>query len=266
MNAIHDEELSAEARKAYYTQAHSWSDDRSNELARSRRTAWIVAAVAAGIAALEALALVALVPLKTVEPYTILVDRNTGFAQALEGEGIPRISGQSALTQSLLAQYVVARESFAFDTVQDRYRKTALMSGDVARREYLALMAQSNPQSPVNMNRRGARRETRIESVSLTGPDKALVRFYTEQVEQGQTSGARQYWISFLRFRFSGEPLAIEDRLVNPLGFQVVEYRRDQETPPVETDATLTAATGRAAGTRAANGPAQFIQQDGAGQ
>ena len=236
MNAISDEEMSAEARKAYYAQAHSWSDDRNGALVRSRRIAWIAAAVAAGIAALEALAIIALTPLKTVEPYTILVDRNTGFAQALEGTGIPRISGQSALTRSLLAQYVIARESFALDSVQDRYRKTALWSGDAARREYLALMAPSNPRSPVNLNRRGARLETRVESVSLDGPDKAFVRFYTEQIEQGAPNGSRQYWVAFLRFRFSGEPLAIEDRLVNPLGFQVVDYRRDQETPPVQPD------------------------------
>lgn len=265
MNAINDEELSAEARKAYYAEAHSWSDDRNAALSRSRRAAWIVAAVAAGIAALEALALVALTPLKTVEPYTILVDRNTGFAQALDGTGVPRISGQSALTRSLLAQYVIARESFAGDSVQERYRKTALWSGDNARREYLALMAPGNPRSPVNMNRRGARLDTRIESVSVTGPDKALVRFYTEQIEQGQPRGARQYWVALLKYRFSGEPLAIEDRLVNPLGFQVTEYQRDQEVPPVAENVAAPAPDRLAVPGSETERP-QFIQPGGAGQ
>lgn len=232
MNAMQEDEISAEARKAYYAQARSWSDDRNEALARSRRTAWVVAAVAAGIAALEALVLVAMMPLKTVEPYTVLVDRNTGFAQVLEGGGVPQVAGRTALTHSLLAQYVVARESFAYDNIQDQYRKTALWSDDQARREYLALMASSNPRSPANQVGRGARLDTTIESVSLSGVNTALVRFYTQRIEPGQPGGERQYWVAYLRFRFSGEPMAIEDRLVNPLGFQVVEYRRDQEAPP----------------------------------
>jgi type IV secretion system protein VirB8 len=41
--------------------------------------------VAAAIAALEALAIVTMMPLKKVEPYTILVDRNTGYVETAEG-------------------------------------------------------------------------------------------------------------------------------------------------------------------------------------
>jgi type IV secretion system protein VirB8 len=32
-----------------------------------------------------------------------------------------------------------------------------------------------------------------------------------------------------MRYRFSGAPVRQEDRFENPLGFQVVRYRRDQE-------------------------------------
>ena len=46
-------------REAYYAEARSWGADRAADAARSRRIAWIVAAIATAIAALEALALIA---------------------------------------------------------------------------------------------------------------------------------------------------------------------------------------------------------------
>jgi type IV secretion system protein VirB8 len=220
------------ARQAYYAEARSWAADRQAEQLRSRRTAWIVAAVAAGIAVIEALALIALASLKTVVPYTLLVDRNTGFVQALEGTHPATLKPQAALTQSLLAQYIVARETFDIGSLPDQYRKVALWSADAARRDYLAVMPAGNPESPLSRYPRSAVVETHIESVSTLGPDTALVRFYTERHDQNQGAAPRAYWAAMLRYRYSGEPMAIEDRLVNPLGFQVVHYRRDQEAPP----------------------------------
>jgi type IV secretion system protein VirB8 len=32
-----------------------------------------------------------------------------------------------------------------------------------------------------------------------------------------------------IAYRWSGEPMKLEDRFVNPLGFQVTSYRRDPE-------------------------------------
>jgi len=37
-------------------------------------------------------------------------------------------------------------------------------------------------------------------------------------------------WISTVRYRYVDAPMSLEDRLINPLGFQVVSYRRDAET------------------------------------
>src|SRR4051794_18724364 len=138
-----------EALDAYYVEADSWGKDRQEALRSSRRTAWIVAGCAVAIAVMEAIALVVLMPLKTVEPYTLLVDRNTGFVQALTPLDPQRISGDSALTQSFLVQYVIARESFDIDTFQSAYRKVALWSAEQARSDYLASAPASNPQSPL---------------------------------------------------------------------------------------------------------------------
>lgn len=216
-------------RDSYYALAESWSADRQAGLQRSRTIAWTIAGIAAGIAALEAVALTALAPLKTVEPYTLLVDRTTGFVQLLKGSEGDRITPDAALTQSMLAQYVIAREGFDISALQTNYRKVALWSADTARRSYLAAIPASNPSSPLNLYPRTTVVRATVRSISPIGNDTALVRFETERLDQGQEAGPRATWVSVISYRFARIPMSIEDRLVNPLGFQVTQYRRDQE-------------------------------------
>ena len=219
-------------RDSYYAEAESWAVDRQQGLRRSRTIAWTIAGVAAGIAVLEAVALAALAPLKTIEPYTLLVDRTTGFAQVLKGAATDRIEADAALTQSMLAQYVIARESFDVSAIQVNYRKVALWSADLARRSYLAAIPASNPDSPFNRYPRTTVIATTIRSISPIGPNTALIRFETERLDQGQEAGPRAAWVAIIRYRFARIPMSIDDRLVNPLGFQVTSYRRDQEALP----------------------------------
>lgn len=218
-------------RADYYARAASWAEERDAGLRLSRRIAWLVAGIAAGIAMLEAVALALLVPLKTVVPYTLLVDRQTGYVQMLKGGSADPLVADQALTQSLLAQYVIAREGFDIASVRADYRKVALWSADRARSDYLTMMPAANPASPFQRLPRTSVVAVHVKSVSPIGPNTALVRFDTEQRDQGQVQGPRAPWAAVVRYRFSGAPMALEERLINPLGFQVVHYRRDQEAP-----------------------------------
>lgn len=218
-----------EALDAYYREAGSWGEDRHAWLARSRRVAWIVAAVASVIALAEALALVALTPLKTVEPYTLLVDRQTGFVQALGPLNPDKIAPDTALTQSLLVQYVIARESFDITALQNNYKRVALWSEGNARAQYIASVQASNPASPLAQMPRSSVIETRVKSVSPLAAGSALVRFETQRRDMGGQASPVSAWVAVIRYRFTGEPAKLEDRFVNPLGFEVSRYQRNAE-------------------------------------
>lgn len=206
-----------------YSEAASWALDRRMVEIRSARRAWIVAAIAGTIAALEALALVGLAPLKTVVPMTVLVDRTTGFAQAV-GSKEQTITPDAALTQALLAQYVVARETVDRARVQGDYRKVALWSDGAVRRDYIAAMQALRPTEAVT--------DVTIESVSLDAPGQARVRFVTTR-RAGAGAAMRGWWVVRMAYHYSGAALAMADRLDNPLGLAVTRYARDQEAPPV---------------------------------
>jgi len=223
---------SREALDAYYKDAATWNRDRLDALARSQRTAWFVAGAAAAVAVLLALAVLLLTPLKTVVPYTLLVDRTTGYVQALKPLDAQKVAPDTALTQSFLVQYVIARESYDRDIAQVNYRKVALWSAEAARSDYLNLMQVSNPQSPLVLYPATSTVETRVKSVSPVGTNVALVRFDTIRHDVGGAVQPPRSWVAVIRYRYSGEPMKLEDRFVNPLGFQVLRYRRDAESAP----------------------------------
>lgn len=227
-----DDDAAAEERTTYYGDAASWSDDRVAEASRSRRIAWIAAGVAGTIALLEAFALVLLIPTKTVVPYTLLVDRQTGYVEKLDPLQSKELSPDSALIRSFLVQYVIAREGFDYDSVNDSYRKVALWSAEEARSRYLGEMQASNPLSPLASLPRRALVQVQIRSVSSLNADTSLVRFTTTRTDPGAQAQPPQLWAAVIKYRFSGAALSAEDRMINPLGFQVVRYRRDAETLP----------------------------------
>jgi type IV secretion system protein VirB8 len=189
---------------------------------------------------LQAIALVLLTPLKTVEPYTLMVDRTTGYVQALKPLEQSKIAPDAALTQSFLVQYVIARESFDMATLNANYRKVALFSANTARSSYLQQMQVSNPQSPLVLYPRTSLVDVRVKSVSPMGKNAALVRFETVQSDAGAQSQPAAAWVAVVRYRYSDAAMSLEDRFVNPLGFQVTSYRKDPEvlTPPLAPPAS----------------------------
>jgi type IV secretion system protein VirB8 len=216
----------------YYAAAESWSDDRVRTEGRSRRIAWIVAGIAALIAVLEAIALVALIPLKREVPYTLMVDRQTGYVEALRPLESERIGGDAALTRSFLVQYVIARESFDAATLQSNYQKVGLFSAGEARERYLSQMRSGNPANPLVGLPRGASIDVQVRSVSSIAAETAMVRFTTIRTDPGGRAQAAQNWVATIRYRYTDAEMSAADRLINPLGFQVVRYRKDAETLP----------------------------------
>ncbi len=220
-------------RDAYYAEGESWAEDRAKAAQRAQRTAWIVAGAAAAIAVLEAIALALLVPLKTVQPYVVTVDRQTGFVETTQ-QLVPggALTQNQAVTQAALVQYVLARESYDRTDLKQKYQNVQWWSAPEERAAYLRQMAPQNPASPLRINGPQTTVAITVKGVSLLGPDTALVRFDAERREPGAAAGTVQPYAAAISFRWSGEPMRAEERFINPLGFQVTRYRRDAEAAP----------------------------------
>ncbi len=228
----------------YYAKAGSWADERTQSIYASRKMAWIIAMVATAVSVLLAIALLILLPLNTVEQHTILVDRQTGFVQALDPASPKMISPPKALTQSLLVQYVEAREGFDLATVKAQFRRVALWSSGPAKNRYVNLMQATNPESPLSRFPRNTVIDVQVRSVSPLSENSALVRFASVRRDQGASEQPTENWVAVIKYRYSNAPMTVEDRYVNPLGFEVIDYRIDAETLPNPEQTPVQANTG----------------------
>jgi len=216
-------------RDEYYAAARSWADGRASASTRETRVAWRVAAGAAAIALLLAIALALLVPLKSVQPYVLTVDRQTGTVEAPTMLQPGRLSQNEAVIQAQLAGYVIARETFDSTDLPLLYRRVQIMSARPVASAYVAEMSTNNPASPLRTLNRGDTVAIKIRSVSLIGEGSGLVRFTATRSAMGAAAGQSTNFVSAISFGFSGRPLSQADRFDNPLGFQVTRYRRDPD-------------------------------------
>ncbi|MEP7131397.1 MAG: type IV secretion system protein [Sphingomicrobium sp.] len=216
-------------RDHYFSAARSWAEGQTAVSSREAKIAWRVAAGAAAIALLLAFALLLLVPLKSVEPYVLTVDRQTGAVEQAMTVQQGKLSQNEAVIQAQLAGYVIARETFDQTDLAQQYRRVQLLSGPLVARAYVGQMAANNPESPLHTLNPGDTVSVQIRSVSLIAAGSGLVRFTATRTAAGAASGTARNYIAAIAFGFNGRPLRASDRYDNPLGFQVTRYRRDEE-------------------------------------
>ena len=216
-------------RKGYFAAASSWVESQSAAGAREIRIAWRVATGAGLLSLLLALALVFLMPLKSVQPYVLTVDSQTGAVEAPSTLQSGKLSQNEAVIQAQLAGYVIARETFDSTDLAQQYRRVQVMSARPVANAYVAQMAANNPVSPLNTLNRGDTVTITVRSVSLIADGAGLVRFTATRSALGTAGGQQTNYVAAISFGFNGRPLRQADRYDNPLGFQVTRYRRDLE-------------------------------------
>ncbi len=216
-------------RDEYFAAARTWADGQVKTTAREVRIAWRVAAAAALIALLLAITLLLLVPLKSVQPYVLTVDRNTGAVEAAMTVESGSLTQNEAVIKAMLAGYVIARETFDSTDLSEQYRRVQILSSPPVARAYVAEMARNNPASPLNTLSQGDTVSVRVKSVSLISENAGLARFTEIRKPVGAATGQESDYVAAISFGFNGGPLRTADRYDNPLGFQVTRYRVDAE-------------------------------------
>ncbi|WFU07116.1 virB8 family protein (plasmid) [Rhizobium sp. CB3171] len=218
----------------YYRDAAIWEKDMARRNRWSRSLAWCVATVASIIAVAAVGALILALPLKTYEPYMVVVDKSTGFVEVKRPLADGPLQQDESMGMFDIVRYVKARETYDPKALKDNFDLAQLLSTGDASRELVELFSPANKvTNPVVLYGRNTVVDVTVKSVTFPNQRTALVRFMTEEKSQANT--IQRHWVSLIRFRYTGVPAKNEIRFQNPLGFQVLEYRRDQETAPAPT-------------------------------
>lgn len=208
---------------------------------RSERRAWMVAGCAVVMSLILAGGYFLFLPLKEKVPYLVMADPYTGTATVarLVGNFHDRaITTEEAVNKSNVAQFVLSREAYDSGLIGQRnWRTTLSMAGPAVAPAYMRLFSEANPERPPRLF--GATRSVRVRilSIVLTGggqagrPGGATVRFQRSVFDK--TSGRStplDSKIATMEFTYNPDlRLSEEDRLLNPLGFRVVNYRVDDD-------------------------------------
>lgn len=205
-------------------EAVTWETERLVAMRRSARTAWYVAGVACFIALAAVVAVAGLTPLKQVTPFVIRVDNGTGIVDVVSGMKDAPNTYATAVTRYFAARYIYAREGYSRNLAATYYNRVGLMSDGNVARNYFTEFSPQNPQSPLKIYGNNASVTADIVSISFLDADLLSVRF-TKTVSKDNQPAVTTHWIATMKYRYSKSPMKESDRLVNPLGFQVIEYR-----------------------------------------
>ncbi|MCL1077097.1 Type IV secretory pathway component [Parashewanella spongiae] len=230
-----------ELLKQYFTEARGWDSELSVRIKKSEQRAWRCCVLFTFIAVLQGVGLLCLLPLKTIEPFVIRVDNNTGLVDVvstLASHGKVKLRAQEVLDKYWLAQYVRHRESYQWETRRYDRKLIGLMSDDTVQQDYAAQTdPKVNPQAPIAIYGQQAQVDTRINAISFISTDKvsseqrvtALIR-YSKQLNRIGETHPLIHWVATVTFVYRNAPMSLQDRQLNPLGFQVLSYRNDQAT------------------------------------
>ncbi|MDO40334.1 type IV secretion system protein [Campylobacter coli] len=197
---------------------------------KSNKRAWLIAFVSIFIAIISIVAVVLLTPLKTIEPYVIRVDNTTGMVDILTMLDEKEISSNEALDKYFISQYVKAREGYYYELLNQDYLLTQLMSSEKVANEYRAWYEGKNARDQILKNSN----EVNVQILSIVlgnsnGVKTSTIRakIITKNLNTRGLSESTK--VITLSYDYILAKASEENRILNPLGFKVTNYRIDEE-------------------------------------
>jgi type IV secretion system protein VirB8 len=225
--AAADPKIKRKEESDYFKEAASWDDDRVISLRKSRRTGWWVAGAEFVLLMMLALAIVVMLPLKTADVRLVRVDSSTGIVDQVVKLADAKESYDEAMTKFFLRRVVALRETYTRGQLQNNYDQSVLFTAPSARAQLKADFSFENPNGPYKRYGELGTASVQIVTISFVAKNVAQVR-YVRTDRKGGTE-VQSHWIATVEFRYVSQPASEESRGVNPLGFQVTNYRNDPE-------------------------------------
>lgn len=197
---------------------------------QSNKRAWLIAFVSVGVAILSIVAVLLLTPLKTVEPYVIRVDNTTGMVDILTILDEEQISSIEALDKHFVTQYIKAREGYYYDMLNQDYIFVQLLSTPEIAESYRQIYTGDNARD----TRLGNATQVEVQIISIVlgesaGAKTATARINLKTTNKNSKAENMATKVITLTYTYQTAQVDEENRLLNPLGFKVSNYRVDEE-------------------------------------
>lgn len=153
---------------------------------------------------------------KSLEPYVIEVESKTGVPTVVEQLTAQHFTGDQMVRKYFINQYVHAASGYDPKTYKMDVEKVRLLSTPGVYQEF---------RNRINARELGANSsiEIRIKSIQFPDPSTATIRIIQQTNMDGYDPVQKDQIIT-MNFYFANVNLTMEERLINPLGFQVGRY------------------------------------------
>jgi type IV secretion system protein VirB8 len=213
----------------YFSDAKGWDFDRVREANKQKRIAYLVAG--AGVTfGLAMLGWHVAMPLRSVEPYVMRVDRQTGGIDVITRLTNTRdVTADEMVNKFFISEYVRNREAWNAAASREMENRVYALSVPQEQEKFSGTRRVQNPNSPANTYQSGEVVSASVRNITFINNRVAQVRFRRSVMRPGNAPEEASNWIATINFKYVDRPTTERGRLENPLGFQVVSYRADPE-------------------------------------
>lgn len=208
----------------------SWESTEIEMIRKSEAKAWRTAKLLSVVTIGLTGAIVLMMPLKQTLPFVITVDKTTGMADVLEVTTDDSIPRSEMMDRYWLSEYVKARESYDWRTVDLEYDRVRELSMPNIFEAYAKIHGDAPGTMEYDLK---DSKVVRVELVSIVpaGNGIATVRFIKRTlITKGFTEEKREYLQATIGYEYDPTYFVPEKRrLINPFGFKVTSYRTDKE-------------------------------------
>ena len=207
----------------------SWYEETVLALHSKAKVYQIIGVLSLILASISITGIVLLIPLKTVEPYVIEVDRMTGETKVLKqySGDIKKVSFNEVLSKYWINRYLIARESYSPKSdIEENYTEVTHLSEGKALAMYTERFKEESTENPFTKYGK-SRVRLKVSSISFLRSDTATIRYKLITTTTANETITR--WVEIIKFQYINTPKNETDMLANPLGFKVIEYRTDSE-------------------------------------
>ena len=210
--------------------ALDFETSRNYLINKSNQRAWLVAIISLFVTVLLVIAIVVMLPLKRVDVVAVKVDKN-GFVEIVTNLQEEVMKTDEAIDKHFIARYVKTREQYYYNTLNQDYERTHMLSSKLVSDNYIKFMTADKTGRYETLKNK-FEIEAEILSIVLNdsnGTKTSTIRVQTKEKDLTTSNVKENIKVITLTYDYLPMKQNSKSRLENPLGFVINSYRIDEE-------------------------------------
>lgn len=224
-NKVHSEPTVAKVDNNLQ-KVRNWYEEKYESVTVQRNLLLIMFLIMLCLSIVSVMVVAYVVNTKRFDPFVIQIDDVTGVAKIVNPLSSDILIANEELAKYFIKKYVSARESYNpvdFDTVAKN--TVRLLSSNAVYWSYRGYLRDEKNNPSIKYGQKNTTYMT-VKSWSKLADNKYILRFSLHETDQNRLVFNK---IAVVEFKYMAMELSEKERDINPIGFQVIGYRVDDD-------------------------------------